>query len=284
LDIKQFTAKLEDTIQTTCMEMYRFKEKSKPKTKGRTVPWWTDELQVMRKRTNALRRRYQRKTTNETLRESRKRQYNKAKADYQTAIKGEKTRSWKKYCTLTPANNPWNEVYKIATGKTRSKQTLTTLQGPDGTVTETREETIERMLEHLFSEDDPHKDTDQQKEVRRQTEQPINTADDKEFTQDGVRQVLEGLKDKKARGLNRITNEIVKFVFEAIPKTMTQLYNECLRTGHFPEKWKIAKVLMIAKPGREEASDPSLYTSISLLNTEGKILEKLLIKKIMHHL
>ena len=64
MDIRQFTAKLEDAIQTTCREMYRFKEKSKPKTKGRTVPWWTNELQVMRKKTNALSRRYQRTTTN----------------------------------------------------------------------------------------------------------------------------------------------------------------------------------------------------------------------------
>ena len=78
LDIRQFTAKLEDAIQTTCREMYRFKEKSKSKTKGRSVHWWIDELQVMRERTNALRRRYHRTTTNETLRESRKKQYNKA--------------------------------------------------------------------------------------------------------------------------------------------------------------------------------------------------------------
>jgi len=126
-------------------------------------------------------------------------------------------------------------VYKIATGKTRNKQTLTTLHRPDGTVTETTEETIELMLEHLFQEDDPQKDTDQQKEVRRQTERQINTADDKEFSQDEIRQVLEGFKDKKAPGANGITNEIVKKVFQDILKTMTQLYNECLRTGHFPK-------------------------------------------------
>jgi len=41
---------------------------------------------------------------------------------------------------------------------------------------------------------------------------------------------------------------------------------------------------MIVKPGREEDSDPSMYRPISLLNTEGKIFEKLLIKRIMHHL
>jgi len=64
---------------------------------------------------------------------------------------------------------------------------------------------------------------------------------------------------------------------------MTQLYNECLRTGHFPVKWKIAKVLMIVKLGRE-CSDPSMYRPMSFLNTEGKILEKLLIKRITHHL
>ena len=135
------------------------------------------------------------------------------------------------------------------------------------------EETIELMLEHLFPHDGPQNDTDQQKEDRRQTEQPIDTADYKEFTQNEVRQVLEGFKDKKAPGPNGITNEIVKIVFKAIPKTMTQMYNECLRTGHFPEKWKEAKFLMIVKPGREEASDPSMYRPISLLNKEGKILE-----------
>jgi len=79
------------------------------------------------------------------------------------------------------------------------------------------------MLEHLFPDDEPQKETDQQKEIRRQTKQPTNTADDKEFTQDEVRQVVEGFKDKKAPGLNGITNEIGKIVFQAIPKTMTDV-------------------------------------------------------------
>ena len=61
------------------------------------------------------------------------------------------------------------------------------------------------------------------------------------------------------------------------------MYNECLKTGYFPEKWKTAKILMIEKPGREADPDPTKYRPISLLNTEGKILEKLLIERIMHH-
>jgi hypothetical protein len=42
-------------------------------------------------------------------------------------------------------------------------------------------------------------------------------------------------------------------------------------------------VIPITKPGKEGVGDPSKYRPISLLNTEGKILEKLLIQRIMHH-
>jgi hypothetical protein len=108
--------------------------------------------------------------------------------------------------------------------------------------------------------------------------------DDKEFTKEEVRQVIESLQPKKAPGPNGITNEIVKLVFKMIPMTMTAIYNACLRTGCFPKNRKIAKILTIVKPGREKSADTSKYRPISLLNTEGKVLEKLLHKRIMHHL
>jgi len=52
----------------------------------------------------------------------------------------------------------------------------------------------------------------------------------------------------------------------------------------FRENRKIAKIPPIIKPGKEYNSDPSKYRPISLLNTEGKVLEKLLIRRIMHYL
>ena len=73
--------------------------------------------------------------------------------------------------------------------------------------------------------------------------------DDKEFTKEEFKQVIESLQPKKAPGPNGITNEIIKLVFKDIPKTMTT-YNACLRTGSFPVNWKIAKILPIAKPGK----------------------------------
>jgi len=46
----------------------------------------------------------------------------------------------------------------------------------------------------------------------------------------------------------------------------------------------MAKILRIIKPGKEYNSNPSKYRPISLLNTEGKVLEKLLSRRIMHYL
>ena len=100
-NIRKFTVTLEEAIQTTCGEICRQKYPPNAEPRGKTVPWWTETLKLMRKRTIAMRRRYKRATSNEELRENRKNQYTKAKKVYQATIKTEKIRSWKQYCTTT---------------------------------------------------------------------------------------------------------------------------------------------------------------------------------------
>jgi len=80
----------------------------------------------MRKRVNDLRQRYQRTTNNEELRTQHKAQYLEGKARYASTINYEKFSSWKAFCNLTPANNPWNEVYKLVAGKRKTKTLIYT--------------------------------------------------------------------------------------------------------------------------------------------------------------
>jgi flagellar hook-basal body complex protein FliE len=68
-DIQEFTKKLEEVIQKVGKETSRSRNTAKQKAKGKTVPWWTNRLTILRKKTNALRRRYQRTTSNDALRE-----------------------------------------------------------------------------------------------------------------------------------------------------------------------------------------------------------------------
>jgi len=126
------------------------------------------------------------------------------------------------------------------------------------------------------------KTTHRHKNVRRPTE-PIETTDDRGFTQDEVRQIVEGFNPRKAPGPDGITSEILILVFKSISKTVTSIYNECLKRGCIAKNWKIAKIIPIANPGKEDSLDPSKCGPISLLNIGGKVLEKLLINRIMHN-
>jgi hypothetical protein len=120
-------------------------------------------------------------------------------------------------------------VYKLASNKTRSQTRITTLQKPDGTKTESTEETLRFILHELTPDDNPQDDTYNHITVRKQTEQILTTPNDKVFTQEEVGQVIEGLKQKKAPGPSGITNGVTKLIFKAIPKTKTSIFNECLR-------------------------------------------------------
>ena len=68
-DIREFIQKYEEVIQIACEKTVK---QGQTYSKGKTVPWWSDALTILRKRTNALRRRFQRTTNNEELRENRK--------------------------------------------------------------------------------------------------------------------------------------------------------------------------------------------------------------------
>jgi ribonuclease HI len=283
-NIREFIEKFDTTIQLACKETLKHRNLPHTLVKGKSVPWWTDALTALRKRTNALRRRYQRTLNNEDLRENRKKQYFEGKREYQAAIRKEKINSWKEYCNATSSNNPWNAVYKLASGKTRNTVALTTLKKPDGSKTTNMIDTLTYMAEQLIPEDNPQDDTNYHKNIRRLTEQPIETINDRDFSQDEVRQIIEGFNPKKAPGPDGITSDILTLVFKSIPKTVTSIYNECLKRGYFPREWKIAKIIPIVKPGKEDSQDPSKYRPISLLNVGGKVLEKLLINRIMHYI
>jgi len=76
------------------------------------------------------------------------------------------------------SSNPWNMVYKLATGKIKSCSTLSTLKRPDGTVISDMAETVNVMIEHFAPTDEEKTDNDHHKR-RAQNKTPVTTEDDK---------------------------------------------------------------------------------------------------------
>ena len=274
---------LQEALETACRSSFRIRNKSQKATSHKSVPWWTQNLTILRKKVNAQRRKFQRTKDNNDLREHRKEQYLATKAEYAAAIRKERYTSWKEYCTTTSITNPWSGIYKTLAGRDRRAAPQTTLKQKDGTLTTNLQETIQHILQILTPEDNQADDTEMQKHTRALAQEDIDTDDDKEFTVQEVRNVVMSMGKNKAPGEDGIPSEVLKSVVEILPRYMTSIYNGCLRKGTFPQRWKKALIIPITKPGKAESEEASKFRPISLLNTGGKVLEKLLINRINHH-
>jgi hypothetical protein len=199
---------LQEAITASCDKSF---QKFGPLQKGanqKSVPWWTQELTIRRRRLNAIRRRYQR-TQDIKLRMSRKKTYHTEKSCYQAAMKREKLKSWKEFCTLTTSTNPWNVVYKLATNKLKSSLTVTTIQKPDVSK-QSLEETMQVIPDYHIAVDNERDDNQRHKRIRNQIRKPVKTDDNRDLTLAEVMNAIEEVANKKVPGEDRITGEIYK--------------------------------------------------------------------------
>jgi len=98
-----------------------------------------------------------------------------------------------------------------------------------------------------------------------------------------MKNAMASMGKKKTQGEDGITSEIIKSLVEILPKYTTAIYNGCLRSGTFPTRWKKAKNLPIAKPGKEISDEVFKFRPISLLDKGEKVLEIVLTNRVNHH-
>ena len=86
------------------------------------------------------------------------------------------------------------------------------------------------------------------------------------------------IENLKSSGMDDISSRICKDAFLALPDQLTHLFNCSLDMGIFPDEWKSAKIVPLFKGGDREAVEN--YRPISLFPLPGKILEKIVHKRI----
>jgi hypothetical protein len=96
-----------------------------------------------------------------------------------------------------------------------------------------------------------------------------------------VQDAIRGLRVNKSPGPNGIPNRALKHLPQRAVSLLVTLFNAILLTHHFPTVWKHARVISILKPGKDPAL-PSSYRPISLLDTIGKLFEKIRLARILH--
>ncbi|GBM10685.1 hypothetical protein AVEN_7954-1 [Araneus ventricosus] len=130
------------------------------------VPWWDGELESQRKKTRALRARFQR-YRNPTERPLRRQIYKREEARYKYLIKLKSRRCFEIYCTEISKIHPFKLPYKLAAGKIRTATIMQSVQKADGSYTTSMEDTVTTIVARLFPLEHSHSETLAQREVRR---------------------------------------------------------------------------------------------------------------------
>ena len=91
-------------------------------------------------------------------------------------------------------------------------------------------------------------------------------------TQTQVFTLFAGLKGNKASLI--VPNKLIKLATEQLSAPFTEIYNESILSGEFPEIFKISKVTPIFKSG--SLSELGNYRPIAVISPFSKLLERLL--------
>lgn len=86
--------------------------------------------------------------------------------------------------------------------------------------------------------------------------------------------LIKKLKNKKAPGLDGITNQCLKKMPIIGINYIKNIFNSCLKLSYFPTQWKKSKTIAIPKPNKPPDS-PKSYRPISLLPSLSKVFEKI---------
>ena len=232
---------------------------------------------VLIQKRNRLRTQWQR-TRDITLRPL----INSLKEQIDSAIKEQLSNTWQKTLQGLDTNN-MRDTWRITKSLTNTNFNIPPLTINGKTVTETQEKVnaFADTLEQIFT---TNLDADRTFTVS--TEQVVNdflaqplTDRMRATNHSEIAWIVRHLKSRKAAGPDGIQNIILQHLPRFVFKFIAKLFNRSLALNYFPTQWKEAKIIMLPKPGKDHTS-PLNYRPISLLNSLGKLLEKIILKRL----
>lgn len=247
----------EAVVEATMSAITQACEASMPRKRRREnrrpVYWWTEEIAELRRKCLHLRRVAQR-SRNRPEAAVTSMEHITARKSLRAAIKMSKINRWKELCNDVN-NDPWGLGYKIVMKKIRAPTSANEMPA----------EVMREIVDTLFP---THQISNNNSTI-------VVDEDIPAFTQKELEEAATSMKSRKAPGPDGIPAEAIKAAVSACPQMMLNMYNTCLTEGIFSQRWKMARLVLIDK-GKGGELTASSYRPLCMLDTAGKLFEKLL--------
>ncbi|KFQ42385.1 LINE-1 reverse transcriptase, partial [Nestor notabilis] len=100
--------------------------------------------------------------------------------------------------------------------------------------------------------------------------------------EDQVQDHLKNLNVHKSMGPDEIHPWVLKELVNEVYKPLSIMFERSWQSGEVPDDWKKGNVTPIFKKGKVE--DPGNYRPVSLTSVPSKILEQILLERMLRHM
>lgn len=215
----------------------------------------------------------------------------KTKEEYKDLMQATINASWMEFCTKEEKETVWQRSYRVLKICEGAAVERLLRPDPDSDMLDPAG-SAELLARTFYPWDEQATDNEKQARVRSEVHHLIQDVSEgqgcqngcPEFTLQELKIVYSKMNPKKSPGEDGLTSDICENCFGVAPLVQLGIFNLCLRIGYFPSKWKIARIKVIPKPGREDYSAPKSYRPIGLLSVMGKVLEKLVATRVAWYL
>jgi hypothetical protein len=249
--------------------------KLQPATHHPLIPEYIRSIIVEKRRARAL---YQR-----TRLPSDKQKYNKLANHLKKVLAKYKSESLANFLSnlSTKDGSLWRETKKIC----KYKSANLPIKNPDGSYVISDPDKAELFKAHLSDIFQPHPDIFSHTIVNTVNDYlnspfPPTTSPVKHFTPNDIKFAISQSSLRKSPGFDLITAEVARCLPKKAIVHLSHIFNSVLRLSYFPILWKFSTIILVPKPNKPPDSISS-FRPISLLPFFAKILEKLLLKRLL---
>lgn len=268
-EVQQFTSELSSALNSCTTSR-------PPTTSSTSLP---PDLRELIRSKNRWRKRAQR-----TCHPADRRLANQLVEEVRERIRDYKNDSWDKFTATLPegkSNNLWRISKRL---RLQPSQTLHPLHGNSGLVysDEGKADTFAEAMEIQFSLNDHLVDSDTENLVSQLPLEDAPATPIDFISPSEVHSHIRRLNTHTAPGPDRIPNRALKLLPARGIARLTNIFNAILRTHHYPSDWKTSTIIMIPKPNKSPTF-PDNHRPISLLSCLSKLLERLLLRRLLDH-